>query len=240
MGYHKIQEGQRYLFSELDKMLSALQSGKAKLTPQSAVALSSILQQLEMGKLFKALEKHGGIDQFLDSLMGQDSHGQQHKMGFQVPHHGGSHGGGMYPYRQHPMMESAVRRGRRSYRTRGDYPSSDYDRMDMDMDRYDMDADMDMDMDYADHDDHMEMARRGRKGRRLPPRDRFGRFKKRGTRGDLDSEYADMRMDISDDVRHALESAMRTVRYDMPHSDTRTDMRQDQHPHNDGRTAPLR
>jgi len=243
MGYHKIQEGQRILFKELDEMLHHLQSGKAKMTASDIVALSSVLQQLEMGKLFKALEKHGGIDQFLDSLLGQDSHGgSQRQVGF--GHHYGA--GGIMPRRHQPMMPHAeMDMARRRYRTRSDMPHMDYDRYDI---HDDMEAEMEMDAEYAD----MEMARR----RRLPPRTRTGRFRRRRTRYAMDMPHddldrMDMDLDRADETHNALVNALDMVtRYANPthRADHRTtgDMRMDNptgDTRSDGRTtnvSPMR
>ena len=208
MGFHKVEEGKRYLYKELDQMLHALQSGKAKLTAQSASALANIIQGLEMTKLFEDIREMGGLKHLLEQFAG-GSHGHQRQMGFHVPHH---------HYGQHSRMPD-----------KRWTPQMDY--------RYDISDDYDMDMDITDDYDRYEneMARR----RRLPPRDRRGRFRRRRGRYELENDMD--RYDAIDDVIDLIHNAMRTTRNDT-RADYRTtnDMRMDSPTGDTNRQAPMR
>ena len=225
MGFHKVEEGKRYLYKELDQILHALQSGKAKLTAQSASALANIIQGLEMTKLFEDIREVGGLKHVLETLTGGSSHGGHRQIGFHTPYHSG----GMTPKRWQPQMDRyEMEAARRRYR-RPRYDGMDMEaenaemRYDMDADgRYDLDADMDADFE-------MEMARRYR---RYPRRYTVRRHTRRMPRYDMD--VAD---DLRDDIHHALETAMRyarTVGETTNRADT-THNRYDGQPHGEAR-----
>jgi len=218
MGYHLIKEGQDLLMHELRQYLHALSSGKHKMDAKTASTLALMLQQLEMAKLFKALESAGGIEKVLQSLMGGGGHQKHQQIGFghQYPMHSR-----MPDKRWQPMMDR--------YDTRSDYPHSD-------MDRYDIPhSDMDISDDYDEMMD-IEMARRGRRGRvrRGGYRDRRlrrnrPRYEMDGDmRNDLEDVHDDLRYDLRNDIQNAMEMI---TRYANPQhrADTRT--------HNDMRTT---
>ena len=219
---HRLHDAKQLLEKELSTYVHHLQSGRSKLTPQSAQALSAIVQALETTQIYEQIEHLGGLQHLIEQLTGGSSHGGHRQVGF--GHHYGA--GGIMPRRHQPMMPHAeMDMARRRYRTRSDMPHADYDIHD----------DLDIHDDYDEYLD-MENARR----RRLPPRTRTGRFRKRRTRYEMENDLD--RMDMVDDLADAIHTAMRYAnpRNDYPHADTnRMDMMADHRttsdmPHSDG------
>ena len=225
---HKVEEGKHLLMKELKEIIHHMQSGKAKLTPQSASALANIVQSLEITRIFEEIEEMGGLKHVLESVLGGGGHGGGHRqIGFAAPY--GQHSR-MPDHRWQPQMihddlEMARRRRYRRPRYDMDMPHGD---MDADM-RYDLESDMDADLDIHDDMDRydMEMARRYR---RNPRRYTVRRHTRRVPRYETDGDMADdMRADTHNALVSALEAVTRyanpTHRADGTHS--RNDMRYD-------------